>query len=430
MTELFVHRLPGLVLKGHEFRLPLQHDNPSGEHISVFAREVVEPTKEKDALPWLVFFQGGPGFGAPRPVGNDGWLKRALQEFRVLLLDQRGTGRSTPVTAQSLARIGDGAAQAEYLRHFRADSIVRDAEMIRRELVGDTGKWSVLGQSYGGFCVVHYLSAAPQALREALITGGLPSLVRPAQDVYRATYPLVKAKNQHYFARYPQDVALVQKIAERLATEDVRLPNGERLSVRQFQQLGFHFGMSDGYERVHYLLEDAFVEGKSGEEFSYAFLRGFDHSFDFDTNPIFALLHEACYCQGSASNWAAEAVRGEFPEFNWKPDSPFFFTGEMIYPWIFEEYQGLRPLQEAGQRLAAVEDWPALYDVARLRENQVPCAAAVYYDDIYVPRIYSEETAATIRGMRVWITNEFEHNGLRADGERLLARLLAMARGG
>lgn len=429
MTEIFTHRLPGLVLKGHEFRVPLDAQQPQRGEIVVFAREAVEPTKEHEELPWLVYFQGGPGYGAPRPAENGGWLKRALQEFRVLLLDQRGTGRSTPVTAQSLARIGDAAAQADYLRHFRADAIVQDAETIRRQLLGDAGKWSVLGQSYGGFCVVHYLSAAPEGLREALITGGLPSLTRPAQDVYRATYPLVLAKNRQYYARYPQDAALAQQIAQRLASEDVRLPNGDPLSVRRFQQLGLAFGMSDGYEQVHYLLEDAFVEGAHGPEFSYAFVRGFDQRFNFDTNPIFALLHEAIYCQGDASQWAAERVRGEFPEFNWQPGAPLLFTGEMIYPWLFEEYQGLRPLQEVAERLAQ-ETWPPLYDVDVLRRNEVPCAAAIYYDDMYVPRPYSEETAATIGGLRTWITNEFEHNGLRADGERLLDRLLALARGG
>ncbi len=430
MTEIFVHRLPGLVLKGHEFRVPLEYTNPGRGHISVFAREAVDPTKEKDDLPWLVFFQGGPGFGAPRPSENSGWLKRALEEFRVLLLDQRGTGRSTPVTAQSLARLGDGAAQAEYLRHFRADAIVQDTEMIRRELLGDDSKWSVLGQSYGGFCVVHYLSAAPEGLREALITGGLPSLERPVEDVYRATYAIVRAKNRHYYARYPQDAALTQRIAERLANEEICLLNGDPLSVRRFQQLGFHFGMSDGYEKVHYLLEDAFVDGKRGQEFSYGFLRGFDQSFDFDTNPIFAILHESIYCQGRASRWAAEAVRGEFAEFNWQMGAPLYFTGEMIYPWLFDEYRELRPLKQAAEILAASEAWPSLYDVATLRQNQVPCAAAIYYEDMYVPRQYSEETAATIGGLRAWITNEFEHNGLRADGERLLGRLLALARGG
>jgi len=67
--------------------------------------------------------------------------------------------------------------------------------------------------------------------------------------------------------------------------------------------------------------------------------------------------------------------------------------------------------------------------VVVLRADAVPCAAAIYYDDMYVERAYSEETAATIRGLRVWVTNEYEHNALRADGERLLDRLLAILRG-
>jgi predicted phosphohydrolase len=59
----------------------------------------------------------------------------------------------------------------------------------------------------------------------------------------------------------------------------------------------------------------------------------------------------------------------------------------------------------------------------------VPCVAAVYYDDMYVERAFSEETAAAIRGVKLWVTNEYEHNALRADGERLLDRLLRMLHG-
>ena len=77
------------------------------------------------------------------------------------------------------------AEQAEYLTHFRADAIVRDAEHIRRAL--GVERWSVLGQSFGGFCVTTYLSFAPEGLREAFITGGLPVLGRPADEVYQRT---------------------------------------------------------------------------------------------------------------------------------------------------------------------------------------------------------------------------------------------------
>jgi hypothetical protein len=48
---------------------------------------------------------------------------------------------------------------------------------------------------------------------------------------------------------------------------------------------------------------------------------------------------------------------------------------------------------------------------------------------MYVERSFSEETAGIIRGIKTWITNEYEHNALRVDGERLLDRLLAMLRG-
>ncbi len=52
--------------------------------------------------------------------------------------------------------------------------------------------------------------------------------------------------------------------------------------------------------------------------------------------------------------------------------------------------------------------------------------AAVYYDDMYVEREYSLQTSRTIQGAKVWVTNEYEHNGLRANGERVVGRLLEL----
>lgn len=423
------HRLPGLVLTDHEFTVPLDYTQSDGEQITVFAREVVAPEKENADLPWLVFFQGGPGFGSPRPTGKTGWLKRALQDYRVLLLDQRGTGHSTPMTHQTLSRFATPQAQADYLKHFRADSIVQDAERIRRELLGKDNRWSALGQSYGGFCLTHYLSVAPGGLKEAIFTGGLPPLDRFADDIYRATYRRVIEKNRRYYDRYPDDAERTQEIVNHLATHDVRLSNGDHLSPRQFQQLGIAFGSNDGLEQVHYLIEDAFVHGATGRELSYAFLRGFENALSFDTNPIYAILHESIYCQETASNWSAERVRAEYPEFDLSPDRPVFFTGEMVYPWMFDEYKILRPLKGAAEILAAYEGWPRLYNTSALQANTVPCAAAVYYNDMYVERALSEETARNIQGIKLWVTNKYEHNGLRSDGEPVLDRLLAMLHG-
>jgi len=423
-------RLPELVLRDHHFEVPLDHGldelvtrHASGRTIELFAREVVARGREKEDLPWLVYLQGGPGFGAPRPLTRSGWLKRATEDHRVLLLDERGTGRSTPMTAQALAG-RPAPEQAARLAAFRSDAIVADCELVRRVLLEDDGRWTVLGQSFGGFCATRYLSAAPEGLAAALIAGGLPPLAAKPDEVYRRTYPLVLERNRRYYERYPDDVERVRAVAARIGRGDVVLPTGDTLSRRRLQQLGLLLGFSDGPELVHYLFEDAWVPGAEGEELAYTFLRGFESALHFDTNPIFTLLHEACYTQGFASRWAAERLRSEFPAFD-ATDGPLHFTGEMVYPWMLEEIGALVPLREAAELLAAREDWPRLYDAAALEANDVPVAAAVYYDDMYVEREFSLATAARIRGADVWITNELEHNGLRAEGERVLDELLA-----
>jgi pimeloyl-ACP methyl ester carboxylesterase len=197
------------------------------------------------------------------------------------MVDQRGTGRSTPVgTLPGLSQ----HEQAEYLTHFRADSIARDAEWIRRE--PGVERWSVLGQSFGGVCVATYLSLA----------------------------------------------------------------------------------------------------------------------------------------DGGATRWAAERL---LPDAYAAPDE---LTGEHIYPGNFQDHAALAPLREAADILVAHE-WPRLYDPERLAANEVPAAGAIYANDIYVERTLSEETAGKIRGLRPWVTSEYEHNGLRADGGRILTRSIDLARG-
>jgi hypothetical protein len=221
----------------------------------------------------------------------------------------------------------------------------------------------------------------------------------------------------------------VRNIVDYLLRHEVRLPCGDPLTPQRFQQLGMSFGMSDGFEPVHYLLEEAFVDGAYGKEISYTFLRGVENAQHFDTNPIYAILHEPLYCEGTASCWSAERVRAEFPEFAITSDRPALFTGEMVYPWMFDDYRTLRPLKEAAHLLAQFDGWPRLYDKDVLRQNTVPTAAVMYYNDMYVDRLLSEETASCIKGIHVWATSEYEHNGLRTDGEKILGRLFGLIRG-
>jgi hypothetical protein len=108
---------------------------------------------------------------------------------------------------------------------------------------------------------------------------------------------------------------------------------------------------------------------------------------------------------------------------------PLLFTGEMMYPWMFERISALTPFAGAADRLAAKTDWPALCDVDRLAANEVPVCAAVYADDMYVDANLSLETAAAVGNVRTWVTNEYEHDGLRTGGDSVLDHLMDMAAG-
>jgi pimeloyl-ACP methyl ester carboxylesterase len=411
MPVSIAYTTTGLVLVEHEFQLPLDHSRPDGEKITVFAREVADPDGRD--RPFLLFLQGGPGFEAPRPVGSPrspGWLDRVLRDYRVLLLDQRGTGRSTPVddlTGRTPQQ------QADYLAHFRADAIVRDAELIRDEL-GES-PWSVLGQSFGGFCAFTYLSLAPKGLREVFITGGVPPVGRHIDDVYRATYIRTVDRVERYYRRYPADRNRVRELYELLESKDVRLPDGDRLTGRRLRQLGSLLGMSYGADQLHYLLE--LPVG------SAAFRHDVLAAHRFARNPIYTVLHEASYGDGDATRWSAQRTLPQDYEHD-----VTLLAGEHTYPWMFDDYGALAPLKDAAELLAA-RTWPRLYDPERLRDNEIPVAAAVYAEDPYVESEFSMRTAADVHGMRCWLTNEYDHNGLRADGARILSRLMDLAAG-
>ena len=273
----------------------------------------------------------------------------------------------------------------------------------------------MLGQSFGGFCVTTYLSLAPDGLREAFITGGLPPIGLHTDEVYRRTYPRVLERNSRYYDRYPDDRVRVRELHRLIAEEGLTLPSGDRLSSRRFQQLGFLLGMSDGAERLHYLLERP--------PDSPAFLHDVETALPFARNPIFCVLHESCYADGCSTRWSAERLRPR--EF----DALELFTGEHIFSWMLDDYGALRPLREAahlprGARMAAPlrsrRSSRETMSPSRPRSTPTTCTSIV---------LSRNETAALIRGLRVWLTSEYEHDGLGVDGERVLDRLIDLARG-
>jgi len=412
----------GVAVRDHLVVAPLDHAHPEqAERVEVFAREVVAASRRDDDLPLLLYLQGGPGGKSPRPLRPSGWLARALKTHRVVLLDQRGTGRSSPVQAEQMSRFPSGAAAADHLRHFRADSIVADAELLRRSDF-DARPWATLGQSFGGFITLTYLSTAPEGLTACYVAGGLASVQPSAAEVYRRTYPRVEAKNARFRATYPHTGEVVDHVADLLADRPVRLPDGDLLDVLRLQLVGIDFGMAPGAARLHWLFDEALV---GDDRLSDTFLDAVTNLTSFRDNPLFMVMQESIYGVpgGGSTGWAADAERARQPGFD--PGArPLLLTGEMAYPWMFEEISGLRPFAAAADALATRSDWGPLYDLDRLGANTVPVAAAVYHDDMYVDAGLSLETARVVGNVDAWVTNEYEHDGLGE--ERVLERLMEM----
>lgn len=264
------HTLPSrLLVTELFFSVPLNHNEPNGRQIKVFCRSAERPPpaiasskgngngKDTDngmakrdasdakALPYLVFITGGPGLPCPAPQDMLSLTNFALDKgYKLLCFDHRGFGMSSAITARSLERDlaakedgeeeeGNVSAKVAFLKMFRATEAVRDLEAIRLCLCGSAGaggraegsssdakgdeaaKWSIMGQSYGGFLATTYLSYYPEGLREAWLLGGLPPVLeRKPDNVIRTLLGKVKERNERYYAKYPEDVGRVKRIVE------------------------------------------------------------------------------------------------------------------------------------------------------------------------------------------------------------------------
>lgn len=415
--------MTGFLVRDHRLEVPVDWSAPDRfGSIEVFARELVDPTKAAEDLPLIVYLQGGPGHEGPRPLGG-GWVRTLLETHRVVLLDQRGTGRSSRVDGRSIQRFDDAATAADYLACFRGDAIVADAEHLRNTVYGGR-TWATLGQSYGGFLTLAYLSRHPSALTMCLVTGGLPPATATAAQVYAATYDRQAARNRELARQFPDDVATIGSIADLLGAESVALPDGDPFTVERLQMLGMPFGMSTGIDQLHWLLDTAIDADGSLSE---GFLSVVGHQTAFDGNPLYAALHEAIYHQGPVpGGWAAASEQASRPSFA-ASARPLQLTGEVILPWMFDQIRALRPFRAAMDELLAPREWPTLYDLDRLASNEVPVAAVQYYDDPYVDLDLA--LATDLGNAQVWITNEYLHDGLRVAGDEILPKLLELGRG-
>ena len=455
MTKLASYYLPGLYVEDHSIDVPLDWRGlepmllamgdtmrrgafpapipGAPESIKLFYRVLCAPENVGRELPLLVFLQGGPGGAGPRVTSptSDGWIEEAVKHFRVVLPDQRGTGRSSRVDRHVIERIGEAAqaagtdpdaaarAQADYLKRFLAASIVRDFEYLR--LVAFEGaRWVTLGQSYGGFLTLTYLSFYGASVAASFTCGGIPHVPASATEVYAHTFPRMVAKTEEFYRRYPGDAECVAALADRLSAGDVTLPDGSPFTVKRLQLMGSRFGMKPAFEQMHNMLDTAFAGGDGSvpsdpmsATLSDGFLQAALNLTSTADNPLYWTLQEFIYSDGTCApiNWAAEHEYAAHPEFDTEV-RPLMFTGEAMFPWMFDEMPELRAFVPAMNLLMEDTDFDRIYDPARLAANEVPLQAAVYFDDLYVDSGLQLDTLSHVGNTHAWVTNEFEHDGL------------------
>ncbi|KMY23853.1 aminopeptidase [Actinobaculum suis] len=407
-------QLGNLSLEEIRLTVPLTTQSADKRTIEIFARIVTRPGGEN--LPYLFFLQGGPGSEAPRPAGSPltpSWLETALTKYRVVMVDQRGTGLSTPVN-DAILETGTAEQVAEYMSHLRADGIVRDCEALRTELGAE--KINLLGQSFGGFTTLHYLTVHPESIDQAYFTGGLSAIDHSADDVYSLTYEKMRWLSENYYRRFPEHRAKVRDLVARAGQGEIVLPDGEVVSESRLRSIGHVLGMNDGWLSLYYLLE----KDPQSNAFRYDLAAMLPYG---GRNPIYYVMHESSYADGVVTNWSAERCLPE--QFR---EDPTLLTGEHVFSQWSDTVPAFQPWKEVTQLLATWQ-WPKLYDAAALRNSAAQGAAAVYFHDAYVPVEYSLETAANLPGVKLFISSENEHNGLRTGRGEVLRHLFELADG-
>ena len=203
-TELKACRLRGVeheALCGVVAR-PLDPAQPQGVQIDIAFAVLPALARNKKPDP-VFFFAGGPGQSAIEIAATVGAvLGRFTNRRDIVLIDQRGVGKSAPLVCEAddparplaeqfdLQRVRQQQAQCldklkalPYgdLRFFTTTIAMADAEAVRAALGAD--KINLVGGSYGTRAVLEYQRQFPQHVRRAVIDGvAPPDMVLPASN--------------------------------------------------------------------------------------------------------------------------------------------------------------------------------------------------------------------------------------------------------
>lgn len=437
------------------FEVPLRYDQPDHDKLQLVAHVVYAASSGRrsightcwtDALqvdttlrnrPMILYLCGGPGADNPpcRVPKMNHWL---LQKgYQVLYLDYRGCGASSPVRSTTLKQRGladDPQKMAQYITHFGQDNIVRDLEAIRLclssviparghgDMRKDPIKWTILGQSYGGYISLTYLSMHPEGLQEVFITGGLPPCGMDIQDYFRVEYVDIVAQNKAFYTSYPDADVLVRHLL-RLITEigpkNIPMSGRGYMSGQKLLTLGRQFGSKVGFSEVYNLLRKIQHDLDTMRTLAETTVDEFESILHVDERPLYPILLEQTWCSGGSTRWAAESVARQLPGFQYlradengvypdpsltPDDQPIYFTANTYCRFHFDTHEELIDLK-ATVDLLSEHPWKCPYDFDKLRRNplDVPIFAISFVQDMHLDLGVAGETAKKVGGLHLAI---------------------------
>ena len=255
---------------------------------------VVLPAMSNDAKPDPFFFlAGGPGQGAAKmakPIRD--LFRQVLTERDIVLVDQRGTGKSNPLDCidpnDSLKALAEPetapldrlkkclAGYDADLRLYTTDIAMDDLDDVRAFLGYD--KINVYGGSYGTRAGLVYMRRHGDRVRAAVLDGVAPTNMRLplffARDSQQALDKLIAdcASDSSCNAAYPNLGARVRALLERLEKSPPLVPvvhprTGERGEIRMTARIVANIMVATLYQPIAASLIPALVERAEANDF-------------------------------------------------------------------------------------------------------------------------------------------------------------------
>jgi len=193
-------RLPNLSTAAQCGRLEVPEDRskPGGRRIEIFAAVLPANTVTPKSDP-LVVLAGGPGQAASTLAPFASRLAELRRTRDVVLVDQRGTGRSSPLLCDAFkprdtdvlepdplprakACVDELAGKGVDLAQYTTTAWIADLEAMREALGYE--RWNLWGGSYGTRVAQEYLRTHPDRVRTMVLDGVAPPGMIISLDVW------------------------------------------------------------------------------------------------------------------------------------------------------------------------------------------------------------------------------------------------------